>query len=64
MFDVYVSDKHHLLVIPQGSPIPASEALRKWRKKKARMNGVSQEIRSAVQRHGYYVRKLRDFRKE
>nr|WP_271567217.1 hypothetical protein [Bradyrhizobium sp. CCBAU 11386] len=62
MFDVYVNDKHDLLVIPQGSPLPV--ALGKWRKTKTRMASVSHEIRSAVQNQGCYLRKLCDPRKQ
>lgn len=63
MFDVYVNDKHDLLVVPQGSPLPAMDAFRKWRRKKARVISVSDEIKSAIQEHGHYMRKLSDFRK-
>lgn len=63
MFDVYVNDKHDLLVIPQGSPLPAIGAFRKWRKKKARVISVSDEIKVAIQKNGHYVRKLRDLRR-
>ncbi|MGL9623951.1 hypothetical protein QRQ56_39010 [Bradyrhizobium sp. U531] len=52
MFDVYVNDKHDLLVVPQGSPLPVVGALGKWRKKKTRVISVSDGIRSAVQNHG------------
>jgi len=48
-----------LLVVEKGSPIPLIFASGKWRRKK-RVVKVSDEIRSAVQRHGYYVRKLSD----
>ncbi|MCP3460435.1 MULTISPECIES: hypothetical protein [unclassified Bradyrhizobium] len=63
MFDVYLNDKHDLLVIPQGAPLPVTDALAKWRKKKTRVIGVSHEIRLAVQKQGYYMRKARDFGK-
>ncbi|RXH33573.1 hypothetical protein XH84_09885 [Bradyrhizobium nanningense] len=63
MFDVYVNDKHDLLVVPQGSQLPVIGAFRKWRKKKARAISVSDEIKSIVQKHGHYMRKLSDLRK-
>ena len=59
MFEVYLNDRRDLLVVKKGSPIPLIAASGKWRRKK-RVLRVSDEIRSAVQRHGYYVRKLSD----
>ena len=59
MFEVYLNDRRDLLVLKMGSPIPLIGASGKWRKKKKVLR-VSDEIRSAVQRHGYYVRKLSD----
>ena len=59
MFEVYLNDRRDLLVVKKGSPIPLIGASGKWRRKK-RVLRVSDEIRSAVQRHGYYVRKLSD----
>jgi hypothetical protein len=59
MFEVYLNDKRELLVVRKGSPIPLIAARLKWRRKKTVLR-VSNEIRSAVQRHGYYVRKLSD----
>ena len=59
MFDVYLNEKRdRLLVIARGQPIPAIEKAGRWRKKKATV-AVSDEIRSAVQRDGFYWRKLR-----
>lgn len=58
MFEVYLSDKHHLLVIKKGFPIPVIVGQRKWRKSKKKVNRVSAEITSALQRQGYYLRKL------
>jgi hypothetical protein len=59
MFDVYLNEKRdRLLVIVRGEPIPAIEKAGRWRKKKATV-AVSDEIRSAVQRDGFYWRKLR-----
>ena len=57
MFDVYLNRKGDLLVLPNGLPIPNQEAGR-WRKKKAKVAAVSDEIRLAIQRWGYYRRKL------
>jgi hypothetical protein len=55
MFDVYLNDRRDLLVVRKGLPLPPG----KWRKSnKKRVIKVSDEIRSAVQRQGYYVRKL------
>ena len=59
MFEVYLNDRRDLLVVKKGSPIPLIGASGKWRRKK-RVLRVSDEIRSVVQRHGYYVRKLSD----
>ena len=57
MFDVYLNGNGNLLVIAQGLPIPSCETGR-WRKKKTKVAAVSDEIRLAIQRHGYYRRKL------
>jgi hypothetical protein len=57
MLDVYLNGKGHLLVVPRGLPIPNSETGR-WRKKKTKVAAVSAEIRLAIQRDGYYRRKL------
>jgi len=59
MFEVYLSDRRDLLVVKKGSPLPPIAGSGKWRRKKKVLR-VSNEIRSAVQRHGYYVRKLSD----
>jgi hypothetical protein len=60
MFEVYLSDRCDLLVIEKGSQVPLVAASGKWRKRKTKVVRVSDEIRSAVQRQGYYLRKLRD----
>ena len=60
MFEVYFNDKHDLLVISKGSPIPTFRSSSKWRKSKKRVSKASDEIWVAVQRQGYYVRRLRD----
>jgi hypothetical protein len=59
MFEVYLNDRRDLLVVKKGSPMPLNGASGKWRRKKRALR-ASDEIRSAVQRHGYYVRKLSD----
>ena len=59
MFDIYLNEKRdRLLVIARGQPIPAIENAGRWRKKKATAT-VSDEIKSDVQRDGFYWRKLR-----
>ena len=60
MFDVYFNEKHYLLVVSKGSPIPAFGSSSKWRKSKKRVSRVSDEIRSAVESQGYYMRRLRE----
>jgi hypothetical protein len=62
MVEVYLSDKRDLLVVKKGFPMPLLGAPVKWRKSKKRVIKVSDEIRSALQREGYYMRKLRDLR--
>ena len=59
MFNVYLNEKRdRLLVIARGQPIPAIESAGRWRKKKPTVV-VSDEIKSAVQRDGFYWRRLR-----
>jgi hypothetical protein len=58
MFDVYLNERRdRLLVIARGQPIPAIENAGRWRKKKPTV-AVSDEIRSAVRRDGFYWRNL------
>jgi hypothetical protein len=65
MFDVYLSDKrNHLLVVPKGGVIPLGGTSARWRKKKRTVIVVSDEIRLAVQRDGYYRRRLREIKKQ
>jgi hypothetical protein len=59
MFDIYLNEKRDLLVVSKGRPIPTGKSGR-WRKSRKKALKVSDEIKSAVQRQGYYVRKLRD----
>ncbi|WP_091880260.1 hypothetical protein [Bradyrhizobium sp. Rc2d] len=63
MFDVYRNGKRDLLVLSTGSAIPGAYSAVKWRKSRKRVLKVSDEIRSTVQREGYYVRTLRVTRK-
>jgi hypothetical protein len=58
--DVYLSARRDLLVVKRGCPIPPVAAPGSWRKRKKRVVKVSEEIGSALQMHGYYMRKLRD----
>jgi hypothetical protein len=62
MFDVYLNNKRDLLVVRNGLPIRLPDASGKWHKKK-RVSSVSEDIKLAVQRHGYYMRKLADVKK-
>ena len=57
LFEVYLNDRRDLLVVEKGTPLPHIDASGTWRKKKGVLK-VSDEIRSAVQRQGYYLRKL------
>jgi hypothetical protein len=60
MFDVYLNEKRdRLLVIARGQPIPVVENAGRWRKKKKATVAVSDEIKSAIQRDGFYWRRLR-----
>ena len=58
--DVYLNFRRDLLVLKKGCPIPSVAMPGSWRKSKKRVVKVSDEIKSAVQMHGYYMRKLRD----
>jgi hypothetical protein len=62
MFDVYLSNRRDLLVLNKGFPIPLTDTSVKWRKAKKRVFSVSEEIRSAIQKQGYYVRRVDEFR--
>jgi hypothetical protein len=63
MFDVYVNDKRHLLVVRKGYPIPAADAPDRWRKMRKKVTSVSDEIQLAVQNRGYYKRKVKDLKR-
>jgi len=59
MFDVYVNVKQdRLLVVARGRPVPVIENAGHWRKKRETI-AVSHEIKSAIQRDGFYFRRLR-----
>ena len=58
MFDVYLDDRRDLLALRKGMPIPLGDTPGRWRKSKKRVATVSEEIRVAVQKRGYYMRKL------
>jgi hypothetical protein len=62
MFEIYFNHKHDLLVLSKGTPIPAFGSPSKWRKSKKRVSKVSDEIKLAVERQGYYVRRWRDIK--
>jgi hypothetical protein len=62
MFDVYLSNKRdRLLVVPKGMTVPLGQPLTRWRKKRS-VARVSEEIRLAVQRNGYYRRRSGEIR--
>ena len=52
-----------MLIVRKGLPFPLGSPSYKWRKSKKRVVMVSEEIRLAVQRQGYYMRKLKNLRK-
>ena len=59
--DVYLNVRRDLLIVRSGKPIPAIAAPGHWRKiNKRRVAKVSEEIRSALEAQGYYMRKLKD----
>jgi hypothetical protein len=59
VFDIYRNDKRDLLVLSTGSAVPVLYSAHKWRKSRKRVLKVSDEIKSAVQAQGYYLRNLR-----
>jgi hypothetical protein len=61
MFNVYINDRRDLLVVRKGSPVPLG-IKGKWRKRKRKVISVSEEIELAVERQGYYMRKLREIK--
>jgi hypothetical protein len=59
MFDIYLNNNRaQLLVVSKGQSIPINWQSGRWQRKKAVVT-VSHEIKMAVQRDGYYSRKLR-----
>lgn len=58
--DVYLNTRRDLLVVEKGSSIPPGLTLGSWRKSRKRVVKVSEQIRFAVQKQGYYMRKHRD----
>jgi hypothetical protein len=62
MFDVYLNAKRNLLVVRNGLPIPLPDASGRWRKMK-KVTSVSEDIKLAVQKQGYYMRRLTDVKK-
>ena len=62
MFDVYLSNRRDLLVVRKGSLIPLGDRSAKWRKSKKRVASVSEEIRQAIAKQGYYMHRLRGLR--
>lgn len=59
VFNVYRNGNRDLVVLSTGSAIPGPYSANTWRKSRRRILKVSDEIRSTVQRQGYYVRSLR-----
>jgi hypothetical protein len=63
MFDVYLNEKRdRLLVVAKGQPIPIVGNSGRWRKKKGAV-AVSDEIKLALQKDGFYWRRLAEHRK-
>ena len=57
MFDVYLNEKRdRLLVVAKGQPIPNIGNAGRWRKKKGAV-AVSDEIKLALKRDGFYWRR-------
>jgi hypothetical protein len=62
MFDVYLNEKRdRLLVVAKGQPIPIIGNSGRWRKKKGAV-AVSDEIKLALQRDGFYWRRRAEHR--
>jgi len=62
MLDVYLSDRRDLLIVRKGATLPIRTSGR-WRKRKRKVVNVSGEIRSAIKRQGYYMRKVSALKK-
>ncbi|RTE91369.1 hypothetical protein D6B98_21950 [Bradyrhizobium sp. LVM 105] len=54
-YDVYVSGRRELLVVPASHPFPAGFG-GFWRKKRRAVRVVSQTIREGIESRGYYYR--------
>ena len=62
MYEVYLNEKRgRLLVVAKGQPIPVIENSGRWRKKKGAV-AVIDEIKLALQRDGFYWRRLAEHR--
>ena len=62
MYDVYLNEKRdRLLVVAKGQPIPIIGSPGRWRKKKGAV-AVSHEIKLALERDGFYWRRLAEHR--
>jgi hypothetical protein len=59
--DIYLNNRRELLVVKKGCSIPSVAVAGSWRKRHKRVVKVSAEIRSAIQKDGYYMRKVTDF---
>ena len=59
MFDVYLNEKRDLLVVSKGRSIATGKS-GNGASPGRKVLKVSDEVKSAVQRQGFYVRKLRD----
>jgi hypothetical protein len=55
--DVYLNTRRELLIVKKGYSIPPVAAAGSWRKKRTRVVRVSEEIETAIQNQGYYMRK-------
>jgi hypothetical protein len=63
MFEVYLNEKRdRLLVVAKGQPLPIVGNSGRWRKKKGAV-AVSDEIKLALQRDGFYWRRRAEHRK-
>ncbi len=64
MFDVYLNDRRDLLVVRKDLPVPVlgTSSGGRWHKKRTVIS-VSEEIRLAVESQGYYMRRLKEFKK-
>ncbi|MDA9497811.1 hypothetical protein XI05_10065 [Bradyrhizobium sp. CCBAU 11357] len=61
MFNIYLNQRHDLLVVPRGFGIPAGLD-GNWKIKKRAVRSVSDVIRQDVQQRGYHRRRLISYR--